>query len=221
MRATTSLRNALFIPAKDMLTHSKGFPALVRQKSKEMPFDDTLMDIIDKALVPVNDNIPDIALEIIPILERITGGKVEVENSEFYILRNGKKIKFSTEAEGIKKIGLLWRLLMNESINKDTVLFWDEPEANINPRIIPSLVEIILELSRRGVQVFIATHDYIFAKYVEVKMKEDDNVLFHSLHHTDNGVKCETESRFSFLDNNSILKELVNLYEEEVEKVLG
>jgi hypothetical protein len=211
---------AIFIPAKDMLTHSKGFPSVVRLKSKEMPFSVTLMNIIDKALMPINDEPPELALKVSSTLERIMGGRVEVENDEFYVKKYGRRIHFAVEAEGLKKFGLLWRLLMNESIKKDTILFWDEPEANVNPKLISDLVEVILELSRHGVQIFIATHDYIFAKYVEVKMKEDNDVRFHALYKTENGVKCETQKKFTFLENNSITQENVNLYEAEVKKVM-
>ena len=40
--------NCIFIPAKDMLTHSKGFISMSK-KYKEFPFDITLIGIIEKA----------------------------------------------------------------------------------------------------------------------------------------------------------------------------
>ena len=48
---------------------------------------------------------------------------------------------------------------MNGSLTEGTILLWDEPEANINPKLIPVLTEIILELGRNGAQIFLATHD--------------------------------------------------------------
>ncbi|MCL2054011.1 MAG: AAA family ATPase [Oscillospiraceae bacterium] len=210
--------NAVFIPAKDMVTHSNGFPSIARRRKREMPFDDTLLDIIDTALQSNLDNIPSIALNVIPILERSIGGKVIVENNDFYVQKNcGNKIKFSAEAEGIKKIGLLWRLLMNESITKDTILFWDEPEANINPKLIPVIVEILLELSRQGVQIFAATHDYVFSKYFEVRRKNGDLVMFHSLYEENNdGVKCESNVNFRDLNNNPINDSFDELMDEVI-----
>ena len=217
---SNSKPKAFFISAKDMLTHSKTITWLAREYSNTMAFDDTFVNVVHKALNPNPDKIPQIAKNITPKLENIVGGKIFIENEEFYIKRKDKKIRFSIVAEGLKKFGLLWQLLMNESITKDTVLFWDEPEANINPILIPELVDILLELSRQGVQLLISTHDYLFAKYVEVKMQESDNVAFHSLYPTDNGVKCETASKFDYLDNNSITNENVKLYEEEIKKVM-
>lgn len=212
----------IYIPVKDMLTHSKGLLEMSKKYSKDMPFDKTLLDIIEKARQWKLIEIPDIAKNIIPKLENIIDGTIIIENDTFYVQkRNGVKIDFAVEAEGIKKIGLLWQLLMNENITKETVLFWDEPEANINPKLIPDIVEIILELSRQGVQIFIATHDYILAKYMEVKMNDEDDVLFHALYQTSNGVQKETQKKFISLENNSIIKETIRLYKEEVKKVMG
>jgi ABC-type lipoprotein export system ATPase subunit len=107
------------------------------------------------------------------------------------------------------------------SISQGAVLLWDEPEANINPQIIPELVEILLELSRNGVQIFVATHDYFLAKYIEVLSEKTDSVKFHSLYKTDAGVKCESSDKFSTLTNNGIITEKIRLYETEIEKVTG
>ncbi|WP_337506674.1 hypothetical protein [Megasphaera sp.] len=46
------------------------------------------------------------------------------------------------EAEGFKKIGILWQLLMNETITENTILLWDEPEANLNPEFLCRLLPI-------------------------------------------------------------------------------
>ncbi len=62
------------------------------------------------------------------------------------------------------------------------MLFWDEPEANINPIHIPVLVDMLLILQRDGVQVFISTHDYFLAKYIEVKRESQDSVAFYSFY---------------------------------------
>lgn len=130
--------------------------------------------------------------------------------------RNGEQIPFILEAEGFRKLGLLWQLLMNEGIHEETVLLWDEPEANLNPSIIPVVVEVLLKLSRFGLQVFVATHDYLFAKYFEVKAKENDKIMFHSLYMTNEGVKCENCSSFRDLKNNPIISTFDALMSEVI-----
>lgn len=209
-----------FIPAKDMLTHSKGFVSMA-DKFREFPFDKTLVDIVKVAGEWQLKQPPKIALKILPVLEEMMEGKVVIKNDEFYIRKhNGDMVNFAVEAEGLKKIGLLWQLLINENITENSVLLWDEPEANINPKFIPNLVEILLELQRNGVQIFITTHDYILAKYFDVKKNDNDEIEYYSLYKNDGEIKCENNSTFSDLDNNAIRDTFINLYKEEVERAM-
>lgn len=209
-----------YIPSKDMLTHSNGFLSLNNKYS--MPFDKVYYDIVSKALIPLLNEIPEIGQNILPKIEEIIDGKVIVEDDTFFVKKsNGDKVNFAIEAEGLKKIATIWQLIMNDGICADSILFWDQPESNINPKLIPKLVDILLELSRNNVQIFIATHDYIFAKYVEVLSRNEDNVLFHNLVKNDeDNIEIETQTKFSLLSNNSIRDENVNLYEAEIDKVM-
>lgn len=104
--------------------------------------------------------------------------------------------------------------MKNGTLEKGAVLFWDEPEANINPIHIPVIVDMLLELQRNGVQIFISTHDYIFAKYFEVKRQENDSIKFYSLYKNDQTVLCETNAKFSDLKNNPIMQAFDKLLDE-------
>ena len=210
--------SAVFIPSKDMLTHSKGLLAM-SDKYREFPFDKTLLDIINKANQWTLKQPPKLAISILPMLEKMIDGTIVVENEEFFVQKkDGRKVNFAVEAEGLKKIGLLWQLLMNESIVLDSILIWDEPEANLNPDFIPKLVECILELSRQGVQIFVSTHNYLLAKYFDVRRKEEDSVMFHSLYKEDfYDVKVETKEYFDELEHNDILKSFDRLLDEVYE----
>lgn len=209
-----------FIPAKDMLTHSKGLVSMA-DKFNEFPFDKTLIDIVKIAGQWQLKEPPKIALKILPILENMMDGKVVIENEEFYVKKNnGEMVNFAVEAEGLKKIGLLWQLLMNENITEGSILLWDEPEANINPKFIPDLVEILIELQKNGVQIFLSTHDYIFAKYFEVKRSKNDEVMYYSLYKTNDGIKYENNVNFGDLKNNTIMDTFIQLYKDEVERAM-
>ena len=134
-------------------------------------------------------------------------GVIVFENDEFYVRKNnGQLIRFELEAEGLKKISLLWQLLMTDNLTENSILIWDEPEANLNPKYLPKIVECLLELSRQGVQIFLSTHNYIFAKYFDVAKKVDDKVIFHSLYFEEksDGVKCDTQSYFENLKHKDI-----------------
>ncbi|OOB77024.1 MAG: hypothetical protein BEN19_00395 [Epulopiscium sp. Nuni2H_MBin003] len=212
----------VFIPSKDMLTHSESFMSI--NDKYDMPFDRTYYEVISKSLLPKLKETPEISKEIVAHLEKIIGGKVVVEKDVFYILQDGKcrRIEFALESEGIKKIAILWQLIMNGTIEKNTGLFLDEPESNLNPKLIPELVQVLLELARNGVQIFIATHDYIFAKYIEVFARDSDNITFHSLYKTElGGVKCESSPTFRDLKHNVIVESFDQLIQKVFDLNLG
>ena len=96
--------------------------------------------------------------------------------------KDGRKVDFSLEAEGFRKLGLLWKLIRNGLLEERTILLWDEPEANLNPELFPLVAEILLELQKNGVQVFLATHNYNFAKYLEIFRSDKEQVQFHNLY---------------------------------------
>ena len=211
---------SIFLTAKEMLSHSRGLTSLYNEY--ELPFDATQIDIISKAQFPVARSIPNIAKNILPHLENILEGKVVEESDEFFIeKRDGRKVPFALEAEGVKKIGVLWKLLISKRIETDTVLFWDEPEANINPTIMPVVVSTLLALSRQGVQVFVSTHDYLFAKYFEVRRTEDDLVRFHSLYKSNEGAKYEFNENFRDLKENPLIAAYDDLLDEVIRLNLG
>ena len=99
------------------------------------------------------------------------------KRDEFYLKSGNSKQEFNLIAEGIRKMALLWQLVKNGTLENGSILFWDEPEANINPTYLSIIVEMLLELQRRGVQVFISTHDYMIASYFEVKKSFPIQVL--------------------------------------------
>jgi energy-coupling factor transporter ATP-binding protein EcfA2 len=59
-------------------------------------------------------------------------------------------------------------LITNGSLTQAGVLFWDEPETNLNPRLITVVARILLTLAGAGVQVFLATHDYLLTNELSV-----------------------------------------------------
>lgn len=208
-----------FIPAKEILSNAWNLEAAVDKNNVD--FDDTYVDIITSAKIDISagkDNSE--RKKYLNILQKITTGTVLVEKDRFY-LKNKGKIEFSLVAEGIRKIALLWQLIKNGTLEKGSILFWDEPEANINPCHIPVLVEMLLELQRSGVQIFVSTHDYVFSKYFEVKRTENDIVTFYSFYNTDAGVKVETNAYFKDLKENAIVKTYDQLLEDVFNRNLG
>jgi len=212
---------AVFIPSKEMLSHSLGFMALSRKM--RLPFDRTLIDIIMNAELPESVEISELNQILLNKISKVINGKVIYKNDSFYIVKvDGTELVFSFEAEGLRKFGLLWKLIRNGLFDEpNSILFWDEPEANLNPELIPVLVEILLELQKSGVQLFIATHSSNFAQYFDILKTKDNSVMFHSLYKKSDGhIYCDSSEKYYKLINNSIERADEKLGDVIVEKAL-
>ena len=181
-------------------------------------FDDTYVDIIAAARIDISRG-PGTAEQkkYLKSLQKITQGRVAMADERFYLKPgNQARIEFNLVAEGVRKIALLWQLVKNGTLEKGAVLFWDEPEANINPKYLPVLVELLLELQRNGVQIFISTHDYILAKYFELRTLLRDEVVYHSLYREEvsKDICVETEKKFSTLKHNAIMTAFSQLMDD-------
>lgn len=208
---------SVFIPAKEILSNAWNLDAAVKMGNVE--FDDTYLDIIAAAKIDISTDVDSVARKkYLKILQKISNGKVTVQDDRFY-LKSGTqaKLEFNLVAEGIRKIALLWKLIKNGTLEKGSVLFWDEPEANINPKYIPVLAELLIMLEKEGVQIFVSTHDYFLSKYIEVKREKDSDVQYISLYKDEkNQVQCEIAKEFELLEHNTIMDTFRQLYREEI-----
>ena len=212
----TGNTESTFIPAKEILSNAYNLSDAVRKGNVE--FDDTYVDIIAAARIDISRG-PGTAEQkkYLKSLQKITQGRVAMADERYYLKPgNQARIEFNLVAEGVRKIALLWQLVKNGTLEKGAVLFWDEPEANINPKYLPVLVELLLELQRNGVQIFISTHDYILAKYFELRTLLRDEVVYHSLYREEvsKDICVETEKKFSTLKHNAIMTAFSQLMDD-------
>lgn len=206
--------SSIFIPAKEILSHSYNLNAA--SEKNNVRFDDTYLDIINAAKIDISVGRNSAAKDaMLKKIQEMTHGTVvyDVKRDEFYLKSGSSKQEFNLVAEGIRKMGLLWQLVKNGTLEKGSILFWDEPEANINPAYISVIVEMLLTLHRKGVQVFISTHDYMLASYFEVKKEKNDSILFHSLSINESS-KYECSERFADLKQNPICTAFNKLLDE-------
>ncbi len=208
---------SVFIPAKEILSNAWNLDAAVKMGNVE--FDDSYLDIIAAAKIDISRGVDSASRKkYLDILQKISNGKVALQDDRFYLKPGTQaKLEFNLVAEGLRKIALLWQLIKNGTLEKGSVLFWDEPEANINPKYIPVLAELLIMLESEGVQIFVSTHDYFLSKYIEVKRTEDSNIQYISLYKDETGkIQCETASEFELLEHNTIMDTFRKLYREEI-----
>lgn len=211
---------SIFIPVKDMLANAPGFRSLFSQK--KLAFEEVYLDIIDKAFSPIaRGKQSKEQIKLLDILRVAMSGRVIDKNETFYMKNGSGELEFSLLAEGYRKLGLLYRLIQNETLTKGTMLFWDEPEANLNPQLSQTIVQILLELQRMGVQIFIATHDYVLLKEFELATTAQDNVWYHTLYKDEEGIvrHAYTEDMESLYPN-AIDETFGRILDDEIRKGL-
>jgi hypothetical protein len=208
-------RTPLFLPTKEILSLYPNFTALYEKYS--LAFDETYYDLckaIDNPLLKQPDQ------TLINAIETIVGGKFVLKNNNFYLQTEQGEINIFMVAEGWRKLGMLAYLIANDSLKKDSLLFWDEPETNLNPRLIKQLAAILMALSRYGVQIVIATHNLFLMKYVDYLISQAQDAppcAFFNLVRTQQHVTIEQGSRLSHLSNLVALSEELELYDKEQE----
>jgi len=210
---------SVYIPVKEMLANAPGFLSLYA--AREIHFEEVYRDMLHSAyLPPLREPIDDAHGRMLGSLEEVIGGKVTVSGEEFFLTNEQGDLEFTLLAEGWRKLGLLWLLIRNGTLRDGSVLFWDEPEANLNPKMFKTVMQVLLELQRAGVQVFFATHDYVMLKELDLQMTEYDGVAFHSLYRdkeTDE-ITCHTTSRYLDIRPNPIGEAFDQLYDRQIER---
>ncbi|WP_238455764.1 AAA family ATPase [Azohydromonas lata] len=164
-------QSPLYIPTRELMTIFPNFVSVYEQHYLE--FEETWRDtcLLLGGLLKRGARPADMARLIAPV-EQALGGSVVLENGRFYLDMPGVgNVEMSLVAEGHRKLAMLARLIVNGVIQSQGYLFWDEPEANLNPRLIRLVASVIHQLAASGVQVFIATHSFFLLKELELLNK--------------------------------------------------
>jgi ABC-type ATPase involved in cell division len=212
---------SVYIPVKDMMANAPGFRSLY--SLRHIHFEEVYADIIDRAFLGSLKGPTDQGRKrLLDILQQSMDGKVIAKNEEFFLKSRQGELEFTLLAEGIRKLGLLWVLIQNGTLLNGSILFWDEPETNLNPKLMSTVVEILIELQRMGVQLFISTHNYSLLKEFDLQKTVKDNVLFHSLYRDELGnIRCASFENYDALSPNAIDTAFAGLVDREIAQSMG
>jgi ABC-type hemin transport system ATPase subunit len=208
------------LPARDVLAMCEGFvPIYDRYR---ISFDESYRDLCSSLEQP-ELRVPDKqSAELLSTLEHsVLRGSVTLEERRFYVDFGEGKREAHLVAEGLRKIATLVQLIRNGSIHPGGVLLWDEPEANMNPRLIAKLVEVLHQLAANDVQVFIATHDYLLSHKLSLAAEHNlgtkIGMKFFALHRQGllDPVNVESAPTLAEISNNAILDEYAEYHEKE------
>ena len=208
---------SLYIPPREMFSSYEGFLSLI--VNREVSFDDTYVMLAKALDMPMLRGPRFSAVrDLIEPLETELNIKVIKENGRFYIENNSGKMEAHLVAEGLRKLASIMYLILNGELTRNSILFWDEPESNLNPALIRTVAAFIKLLAQKGVQLFIGSHDYLlthilslYAEYRNITASPD--MKFFSLSKTNENIHLEEGNTLIELENNSILDEYAAYYD--------
>lgn len=184
-----------FLPTTSLL-HLKSTFALFYEEFHS-DFEQTWRDLVRILRSPAPKSIDPAMLTIAEQLATDTGLDCYLDPGDnFHVAgRDGKFVYASLAAEGHRKLVTLLVLLRNGRIRPGSKLFFDEPEANLNPALLKVAAKAIVMLAQAGVQVFIATHSLFLMREIQVLLVDSPETAakarYFGLHRTDAGVRVD------------------------------
>lgn len=218
----TGRSEPVYLPPKEIISATENFGSLYSDYHvaiEEMYYD--LARLLERPLRKgPNTNEQNTVLKA---FEDIVEGTIIQKDKKFYLqVKGAGEFEMGLVSEGYRKLSTIMYLILSGSLGKNTVLFWDEPETNMNPKMIRPISEAVFELAKMGVQVIITTHDYfvqqsfnLAASYPSLN-KNKLKIKFISLYKDDEGnLLYESAPTVSELSHNLIMEEFDALYDRE------
>lgn len=221
----------LFLPSREALAQYEGFVSTY--ENRELSFDETYYDLcVALGATTLRGPAAREADVLLSELGDVLGGDIELRDGRFVLVQrgSGRLIEAHLMSEGMRKIASLVRLVRNGSIRRDSILFWDEPESSLNPRLAEKVLQFLVRLARHGVQIFLATHDYLIAHKLSLmaERKLEPGVSFRFLSFwrdeaagPDAPVQVEQGDTLTELQHDAILEEYLAFAAREVAAAAG
>jgi hypothetical protein len=210
----------LYVPTREVLAMYEGFIAAYQKR--DLSFDETYHDLcVALGATPLRGGEAEEAVALAASLDAALGGKPVLRGGRFYRKDGDDLLEAHLLAEGLRKVATLSHLLGNGSLTADGLLFWDEPEANMNPRLITLIADLLVDLAGLGAQVFVTTHDYLLSHRLslisEYGRRPDVPIRFFAFHRPVPGgpVRVDAGATLAELPDNPILDEFTRHYDFE------
>ncbi len=168
MPSARVLKRPVYLPTRELLTIAPGFVALY--ETTHLSFEETWRDTCVLLTAPLARGPRERKIKrLLNPLEKAMGGKVEVDKGgRFYLTLDSGSMEMHLVAEGLRKLAMVARLIATGSLLDKGYLFWDEPESNLNPRIIKTVARTIMQVAKSGIQVFVGTHSLFLLRELHI-----------------------------------------------------
>ncbi len=185
-----------YLPTRELLTIYPGFLSVY--DGHYLEFEETWRDLCFLLGLPlVRGPREAVVKKLLEPLEESMGGKIELDrNGRFYLKEEGgSRVEMPLVAEGMRKLAMVARLIATGALLDKGYLFWDEPDANLNPHLIRGIARTILHLCSNNIQVFIATHSLFLLREIEILARDPEfsglDCRYFGLHRVDGEVSVQ------------------------------
>ena len=217
-------RAPVYLPTRELLTIYPGFVSLYETHYVE--FEETWRDTCLLLGAPAlrGPRGKAVASLLEPLEEQVGGRVVLDRNGRFYLApTSGGSMEMPLVAEGWRKVAMLARLIATGALLDKDCLFWDEPESNLNPRLIREVAKAILRICEAGVQVFVATHSLFLLREFEINLERGFGNIeqrYFALRKGDEGVVVSQAGDVSDVDPLILLDEELSQSDRFVEEFM-
>ena len=154
------------------------------------------------------------------IFEKLTnhiGGKITTDETgalQFTEFK-GTTHTLPIMATGVVQLAMIALLIEKKVLDKNSVLFIDEPETNLHPDWQIKMMDTLLDLVEAGMHIVIATHSIDIIKYLEgmINSTKENMIALNHLKVNEEGLASVFKPEGSMKEKiTSIKKELTNSY---------
>ena len=217
----------VYIPPKEIISSTENFGSLYDEF--HIAFEETYYDLCRLLERPLRKGPNTIEQNMVmKSFEDIVNGSIVQKDKKFYLKVKGQgEFEMGLVSEGYRKMATIMYLILSGSLTKDSILFWDEPETNMNPKMIKPMCDALTELAKMGVQIFVATHNYFVQQYfnMEAIYNKDSKIKYNFIslyRNSDSGeINAQCVDNLDDMTENAIMKEFDDLYDREQRFIFG
>ncbi len=160
---------------------------------------------------------------LIAEVEKAMPGRVVVRGRRLKIANARGEIGISLATPVVRQLGLLSLLLRRGRMGPGSVLLWDIPEADAGPTFMGQIAELLLSFQRSGIQVIVATRDYVLLKEIDLLRKTEDLVRYHSLFRDEreDRIRVSESDDFPGISPNPASEAFRSLFDRDVDRALS
>jgi hypothetical protein len=156
------------------------------------------------------------------LLEKAMPGRVVRRNGRYRIRNTKGELEILLASSGVRQLAILSIMIRLGTLIPGTVFLWDTPEADIGPTFMGEAVGILLELAKAGVQIVVATRDYVFLKECDLRRQDGVPLVYHCLFRDDreDRIRVSSSEALTFLSPNPASEAFRSLFDRDVDRAL-